>query len=153
MDSLNGLLTKGLCGSQPCSSIILTGPFSLFVSVTVTPPVTGGSGGGSNVQRNTKASRLMQQRLQRPYNVNYYPDRNEETVPLKRQDKRLVTISISFNNRTRTYDFEVNKDKVELIFNSVRIINKTVNKIRVITGTIKKKTLKLKGYLTRRGKL
>lgn len=116
-NTYSGLITKGL-GLPACCGMI-TMAFSLFVctvNVTPVPPAPGGGGGGGS------------------YAV--FPDIYKPYEGTARKEKRIVTISVKFNDKfTWRQAYTLSMQKASVVVKAIDIVNAATHKMSVaVTG-------------------
>lgn len=110
MDSLGGILIKGLLGNPILAQFNL-----FFISVTVTETPSRG-GGGTTTQT--------------------WPWRTADEE--REEPVRTLTISIKFKAKEYVSTYELNEKKVRVSINILNILSRTVNVFRNISLKFKK---------------
>ena len=151
MDSMGGILTKGL-GASACNSLIY-GPFRLkcFISPPPTAPVQAQGGGGPHIREGSRAAEIIRQQHERISRQNSAEqDEAIDERNKKLQEKRMVTFVFGFNEKTVQKEYIVDKDRANRIVNIVKFINKTTSTMSVAFSSFKRKLADIKIKFTKR---
>lgn len=113
MDSLGGILIKGLLGNPILAHFNL-----FFFDITITVPPDGGGHGGVG---------------ERPSFTGWTRPGEE-----KEEEVRTITISVKFKAKEFVNTYELTEKKLRITINILDILTRTVNKLRNISLKFKK---------------
>lgn len=111
MDSLGGMLTKGLLGNPILAQFNL-----FFFSIVITTPDPPNTGGGGSTWAGTSSRST---------------EREEDQV-------RNITIAVKFKTKEFVKTYELTEKKLSVTINILNIVSRTVNKLRNISLLFKK---------------
>jgi hypothetical protein len=137
MDSMGGLLTKGL-GASACNSLIY-GPFRLKC---FTSEIIAQGGGGPHVREGSKAAKIIQNKLDQIYRDNRNNQDDNEALE-KEIDKlrcqRLVTVTLSFKEHKIEREYIIDTCNADKIVNVINFSNKTKRMMFAYANSFKQK--------------